>query len=1039
MSSQVFKMDTPPCLDTVYQAVFTLYHNPDTSEKEKASYWLQALQRSVYSWKVADEMLREKRDLESCYFAAQTMRSKIQYSFLELPQEAHISLRDSLVEHIGQVNDATNTVIVTQLCLALADLALQMSSWQSPVLDLINQFGGKHLGPLLEILTVLPEEVNSRSLRLGANRRNEIILSLGMASGTVIQFLKSCLSNSGDNTQIHIKILRCFTSWISIQAITLADVSENIVIAHAFNVLANHQWRVEEDVLSDGESEVTEVDENYVSFASVIEDDSTATSDCDDSTSLVQDYMEERFNRKWYSQEALPLTSCVVIGSSYLYPMAWLFTTSYTVNLALEDHVFDTVLASIVSTPGVHEAATDCLCALLQCLEDNNNQQSLELQLFTGVMALEESFHLSVAHEDQEKSMNYCRIFTELAESFLEKIVNGSTANEAHYAIKILNLVLTCVGHHDYEVAEITFNLWYRLSEELYQKNSEPLISMFKPYVERLIESLCRHCEMEPDHEGLLEDGEDFADFRVKVSELIKDVVFIVGSSNCFRQMFLSLQQTNVTWHSSEAALFVMQAVAKNILPEENEVVPKVVEAILHLPETTHIAVRYTSVLLLGELCEWIEKHPQSLETILNFLLYCLQQPQLASAAAIALQNICSACQDHMTVHFNGLLQIIQSLDTFRITNEAAIGLLKGVSLILGRMPGDQIQQAMKQICWVQVNPLNHLIENDVKTERGTNSDPVLWFDRLAAVFRHTKPPVDNGAVHPCQPVITEIWPVLSKACNKYQGDIRVMERCCRCLRFAVRCVGKQSAHLLEPLVQQIVMLYQVNQHSCFLYLGSILVDEYGSEPGCVQGLLDMLQAFIAPTMRVLQETNGLKNHPDTVDDLFRLCARFLQRMPVQFLQAATLPCILDCALLACTLDHRDANASVMKFFCDLIHSGRHRQEDEAYEVRQTLVKSLISERGQVLVSNLIHASVLCLHSYMLSDVADVIMELMYTDRAAVSQWLQNALQSLPTQNSGGSVTATQTQLADFHQLLTRAEDSKAITHALRGFARLYR
>ncbi|KAK7866974.1 hypothetical protein R5R35_006810 [Gryllus longicercus] len=925
-------MDTPPCLDTVYQAVFTLYHNPDTSEKEKASYWLQALQRSVYSWKVADEMLREKRDLESCYFAAQTMRSKIQYSFLELPQEAHISLRDSLVEHIGQVNDATNTVIVTQLCLALADLALQMSSWQSPVLDLINQFGGKHLGPLLEILTVLPEEVNSRSLRLGANRRNEIILSLGMASGTVIQFLKSCLSNSGDNTQIHIKILRCFTSWISIQAITLADVSENIVIAHAFNVLANHQ-----------------------------------------------------------------------------------------------------------STPGVHEAATDCLCALLQCLEDNNNQQSLELQLFTGVMALEESFHLSVAHEDQDKSMNYCRIFTELAESFLEKIVNGSTANEAHYAIKILNLVLTCVGHHDYEVAEITFNLWYRLSEELYQKNSEPLISMFKPYVERLIESLCRHCEMEPDHEGLLEDGEDFADFRVKVSELIKDVVFIVGSSNCFRQMFLSLQQTNVTWHSSEAALFVMQAVAKNILPEENEVVPKVVEAILHLPETTHIAVRYTSVLLLGELCEWIEKHPQSLETILNFLLYCLQQPQLASAAAIALQNICSACQDHMTVHFNGLLQIIQSLDTFRITNEAAIGLLKGVSLILGRMPGDQIQQAMKQICWVQVNPLNHLIENDVKTERGTNSDPVLWFDRLAAIFRHTKPPVDNGAVHPCQPVITEIWPVLSKACNKYQGDIRVMERCCRCLRFAVRCVGKQSAHLLEPLVQQIVMLYQVNQHSCFLYLGSILVDEYGSEPGCVQGLLDMLQAFIAPTMRVLQETNGLKNHPDTVDDLFRLCARFLQRMPVQFLQAATLPCILDCALLACTLDHRDANASVMKFFCDLIHSGRHRPEDEAYEVRQTLVKSLISERGQVLVSNLIHASVLCLHSYMLSDVADVIMELMYTDRAAVSQWLQNALQSLPTQNSGGSVTATQTQLADFHQLLTRAEDSKAITHALRGFARLYR
>ena len=40
----------------------------------------------------------------------------------------------------------------------------------------------------------------------------------------------------------------------------------------------------------------------------------------------------------------------------------------------------------------------------------------------------------------------------------------------------------------------------------------------------------------------------------------------------------------------------------------------------------------------------------------------------------------------------------------------------------------------------------------------------------------------------------------------------------------------------------QMVGLYQTHQHSCFLYLGSILVDEYGTESGCVPGLLDMLQ-----------------------------------------------------------------------------------------------------------------------------------------------------------------------------------------------------
>jgi transportin-3 len=52
----------------------------------------------------------------------------------------------------------------------------------------------------------------------------------------------------------------------------------------------------------------------------------------------------------------------------------------------------------------------------------------------------------------------------------------------------------------DCQVAGITFNLWYRLSEELYQKNNDALTALFKPYVERLIGALCRHCQMEPDH-----------------------------------------------------------------------------------------------------------------------------------------------------------------------------------------------------------------------------------------------------------------------------------------------------------------------------------------------------------------------------------------------------------------------------------------------------------------------------------------------------------------------------------------------------------
>jgi Exportin 1-like protein len=73
----------------------------------------------------------------------------------------------------------------------MADLALQMTSWKTPIEDLINKYNQTNMWPLLEILTVFPEEVNSRLLRLGANRRNEVILELSSHSKIILEYLVS--------------------------------------------------------------------------------------------------------------------------------------------------------------------------------------------------------------------------------------------------------------------------------------------------------------------------------------------------------------------------------------------------------------------------------------------------------------------------------------------------------------------------------------------------------------------------------------------------------------------------------------------------------------------------------------------------------------------------------------------------------------------------------------------------------------------------------------------------------------------------------
>ena len=303
------------------------------------------------------------------------MRNKIQNSFHELPESAHESLRQSLLEHLSHITIETKSVIVTQLSLALADLALLMSSWQKPVATLLQRFSSNAnmMYALIELLTLIPEEVNSRHLRLGANRRKEILIDLEADSTLVSEYLTVCLVNGNENELLRSKILKCFTSW--------ADL---------------------------------------------------------------------------------------------------------------------------------HEAATDSLCSLLHCMELNNSRGGLDEKLFGGIMCLEEAYNMSVAQEDLDKSMNLCRLFTVLVESNLTRMVALSDDETPHYSVKSLDLVLNCVGHYDYEVAEITFNMWYRLSEDLYQRNNYQLTAHFKPYVERLIAALYKHSQLDPDHDGLVEEGGSF-------------------------------------------------------------------------------------------------------------------------------------------------------------------------------------------------------------------------------------------------------------------------------------------------------------------------------------------------------------------------------------------------------------------------------------------------------------------------------------------------------------------------------------------------
>uniref|UniRef100_A0A8D2M7H0 Transportin 3 n=1 Tax=Zonotrichia albicollis TaxID=44394 RepID=A0A8D2M7H0_ZONAL len=762
------------------QLLFLLLWQPDSPSALPTEHSLPLPQ--VHAWEISDQLLQIHQDVESCYFAAQTMKMKIQTSFYELPTDSHASLRDSLLSHIQNLKDLS-PVIVTQLALAIADLALQMASWKGCVQTLVEKLWLPGAGAALQCHWRIPSPLQVTGREIGG-------------SGAAGPCATTVWHSSSDT----------------------------------------HLW----------------------------------------------------------------CCHCCHPGPGFLF--------------LHRDHCCSEGIAMF------------CYSVTKCCI-------------------------------------------------FLSK-----------------------------QVVEISFNFWYRLGEHLYKTDDAVIHSIFKAYIQRLLHALARHCQLDSDHEGVPEETDDFGEFRMRVSDLVKDLIFLVGSVECFAQLYATLKDGNPPWEVTEAVLFIMASIAKSVDQENNPTLVEVLEGVVRLPESVHTAVRYTSIELVGEMSEVVDRNPQFLDPVLGYLMKGLCDRRLASAAAKAIHNICSVCRDHMAQHFSGLLEIARALDSFALSPEAAVGLLKGTALVLARLPLEKISECLSELCAVQVLALKKLLSQE--PSNGLSSDPTVPLDRLAVIFRHTNPIVENGQVHPCQKVIQEIWPVLSETLNKHSADNRIVERCCR-----------RWGAFLSP---QMVNVYREHQHSCFLYLGSILVDEYGMEEGCRQGLLDMLQALCIPTFQLLEQPNGLQNHPDTVDDLFRLAARFIQRSPITLLRSQVMIPILQWAIAATTLDHRDANCSVMKFLRDLIHTGVANDHEEDFEVRKELINQVMTQLGQQLVNQLLQTCCFCLPPYTLPDVAEVLWEIMQIDRPTFCRWLENSLKGLPKETTGGAIQVTHKQLTDFHKQVTR-------------------
>ncbi|GAA5892283.1 hypothetical protein JCM8208_001501 [Rhodotorula glutinis] len=259
----------------VVDALTVLYSNPDRDAKEKANAWLGDFQKSNEAWATSQLILfAPDAPVEPKLFAAQTFRTKITYDLHQLPDEHLLPLRDSLLTALRQFSSGPR-VILTQICIALADLALQLSpqQWTDPVAAMIDQFGNEPAmaAALLEYLQVLAEEYNSNfkiQVKQEFGREGEKTAQRGEQ---VIALLSMYVQAAGITPQLQNQCYQTLGAWLRTGQIRSASLAGAPILAAAFSALSHDDlFDAAVDVLVDIIHETMELQENVAVIQEIV-------------------------------------------------------------------------------------------------------------------------------------------------------------------------------------------------------------------------------------------------------------------------------------------------------------------------------------------------------------------------------------------------------------------------------------------------------------------------------------------------------------------------------------------------------------------------------------------------------------------------------------------------------------------------------------------------------------------------------------------------------------------------------------------------
>lgn len=724
------------------------------------------------------------------------------------------------------------------------------------------------------------------------------------------------------------------------------------------------------------------------------------------------------------------------------------------------------VVMNAVQSDISFDAAVETLCAVFKETKEVDENMNTIKALFPRLAQLKPRIQACAEEEDWETLKGVTRVFAEAGEAWVILIAR----QPVDFRALVESVLECCARDKEREALHQTFNFWYELKQyitlERYMEARLQYVDVYSSLVDIMIRHL-QYPKPEDGNDSDLFDGdreaEDrFREFRHQLGDVLKDCCEVIGVTECLQKSFVLIEQWvsqygpqaragNVpNWQALEAPLFSMRAMGRQVPPDENIMLPRLIPLIVQIPEQEK--VRFQAVMALGRYTEWTAQHPDTLQDQLNFIMAAFQHPskEVVRAAALSFKFFCNDCADLLKGYMPQIQQFYElNLESLPPTSQEETS--EGVASVLAKQPLETLYGSMKLCCDPIVKRLMTMA--NAATEKEQKLAIADHLNLLTIFIQWVTPYVEPAKDHPAVKYCAEIFGTLATICEAFIDFVPIVERVCRCWRYIVLSYRIHTAPLLPQLAEKLAAGFTASRQGCFLWATDSIVREFSDVSDYVsRETTDQIYVFYeSQATTFLRALNDLppEDLPDVIEDFFRLSTDVLLYHPNKIVASSLMPSILSAASTSLTLLKEEPLIATLHFLRDFLAYGGEEAppsgfdpNDGTYKLHanppqvQNTVKKLTADEGESLVQRCMTGMMYNFPQDCFPDASGVILAMFQLMPREVAQWVAKTVQMLPQ----GSIAPQEQErlLRNIQQRIDSGEVRK-VRSLLQDFTNSYR